>query len=177
MENLAGLSAVRGLQPSPRVCGRVRGVAEASTAAETMVHRDGTVIVSYLGPDRFDLQFATKKVAQNMQTSSMLSTLRLRRFIWYLFGAAGVRPYLDDPGTMLAWADADWSGNEMTCRATSAGAVQLESHEIEAWSKIQQVVSFTSAESELHAIEAPNVDRRETLDRRRNHRQTDPCQR
>ena len=55
----------------------------------------------------------------------------------------------------------------MTCRATSAGAVQLESHEIEAWSMIQQVVSFSSAESEFYAIEAPNVDRRETLDHRR----------
>ena len=42
----------------------------------------------------------------------------------------------------------------MTCKSTSAGAVQLESHEIEAWSVIQQVVSFSSAESETHAIEA-----------------------
>ena len=32
---------------------------------------------------------------------------------------------------------------------------------------IQQVVSFSSAESEFYAIEAPNVDRRETLDHRR----------
>ena len=95
-----------------------------------------------------------------MQTSSMLT---LRRFVWYLVGAAGVRPffaYLDEQGTMLVWADDDWSGNAMTCRATSAGAVQLESHEIEAWCMIQQMVSFSSAESEFYAIEAPNEDRR-----------------
>ena len=105
-----------------------------------------------------------------MLTSSMLSTLRLRRYVLYLVGAAGVRPFftqLDEPGTMLAWADADWSGNEMTCRATSAGAVQLESHEIEAWSMIQQMVLLSSAESEFYAVDAPNVDRRETLGRRR----------
>ena len=153
VENLAGLSAVRGLQPSSRASGRgQRGVAEVSTAAESMVRREGTEIVSYLGPDRFDLQFATKQVAQDMLTSSMLSTLRLRRFVWYLVGAAGVRPffsYLGEPGTMLAWTDADWSGNEMTCRATSAGAVQLESRQIEAWSMIQQMVLLSSAESEL----------------------------
>ena len=104
-----------------------------------------------------------------MQMSSMLSTLRLRRFVWYLVCAAGVRPfftYLDEPRTMLACADADWSGNEMTCRATSAGAVQLESHEIEVWSMIQQMELLSSAESEFYAVDAPNVDRRETLDHR-----------
>ena len=56
---------------------------------------------------------------------------------------------------MPVWADAEQSGNAMTCTATSAGAVLLESHEIEAWSVIQQVVSFSSAESEFYAIEAP----------------------
>ena len=54
----------------------------------------------------------------------------------------------------------------MTCRATSAGAVQLERHEFKAWSMIQQVVSLSSAESEFNAVGAPNVDRRETLDHR-----------
>ena len=78
-ENLAGLSAVRGLQPSSRANGRGQsGVAEASTAAGTMVRHEGTEIVSYLGLDWFDLQFATKKVAQDVQTSSMLSTLTVR---------------------------------------------------------------------------------------------------
>ena len=35
--------------------------------------------------------------------------------------------------------------------------MQLESHEVEAWSVIQQVVSFSSAESETYAIEASRV--------------------
>ena len=55
----------------------------------------------------------------------------------------------------------------MTCRATSAGAVQLESHQIDAWSVIQQVVSSSSAESETHATEMSKADRWETLDHRR----------
>ena len=171
VENLAQLSVVRGLQPSSRACGRgQRGVAEASTAAEAKVHREFTEIVSYIGPDRFDLQFATKELAQDMQTSSMLSTLRLGRFVWYLVGAADVSPffaYSDEPGTMSVCSDAHWSGHEMTCRAVSAGAVQLESREIEAWSMIQQMVLLSSAESESYAVDAPNLDRRETLGRRR----------
>ena len=55
----------------------------------------------------------------------------------------------------------------MTCKSTSAGAVQLENHGIESWSVIQQVVSFNSDESESYAIEASKVDRWETLDHRR----------
>ena len=46
----------------------------------------------------------------------------------------------------------DWSGNAVTCKSTSAGAVQLGSHTIETWSVNQQMVSFSSAESEFYAI-------------------------
>ena len=45
---------------------------------------------------------------------------------------------------MLVWTDADWSGNELTCKSTSAGAVQLEYYGIEAWRVLEQVVSFSS---------------------------------
>ena len=40
----------------------------------------------------------------------------------------------------------------MTCKSTSAGAVQLGSHTIETWSVNQHVVSRSSAESEFYAI-------------------------
>ena len=46
----------------------------------------------------------------------------------------------------------------MTCKSTSAGAVQLESHEVEAWSVIQQEVSFSSNESKSYATEASRLD-------------------
>ena len=117
--------------------------------------RRGTGIALYLGPDRFDLQFATKELAQDMQTPSKLSMLRLRRFVRYLLGAADAGPffvYQDEPNTVLVWTDGDWSGNAVTCKSTSAGAVQLGSHTIETWSVNQQVVSLSSAESEFYAI-------------------------
>ena len=53
------------------------------TAPEIMLHREGMRIALYLGPDRFDLLFATKELARDMQTLSMLSTLKLRRFCLY----------------------------------------------------------------------------------------------
>ena len=83
-ENLAGLSVVNGLRPSSRARGHgQRGVLGTLRAAKTVVHREGAGIVSCLRPNRFDLQFETKELAQDMQTSSMLSMLRLRRFAWY----------------------------------------------------------------------------------------------
>ena len=169
----SGRTAVKELNPSSRAsgCGQC-SVLETSTAADSVVRRKGTRIALYLEPDRFDLQFSTKELTHDVQAPSMLSMLKPRRVAWYLVGGADLRPFFvcsDEPGAISVRADVDWSGNEMTCRATSAGAVQLESHEIEAWSMIQQMVLLSSAESEPCAVDAPNVDRRETLRRRRNH--------
>ena len=110
-------------------------VLELLTAAEATMFRRGTGIALYIGPDRFDLQFATNELAQDMQTPSKLSVLRLRRFVRYLLGAADVGPffaYPDEPNTVLVWT----------------GGVQLGSHTIETWNVNQQVVLLSSAESE-----------------------------
>ena len=53
---------------------------------------------------------------------------------------------------MMVLTDGDWSGNAVTCKSTSAGAVQLGSHTIETWSVNQQVESLGSAEREFCAI-------------------------
>ena len=74
----------------------------------------------------------------------------------------------DEPNTVWVWADADWRGNARTCKSTSAVAVQLEYYGIEAWNVIQHVVLLSSAEIEFYAVDAPNVDRRETPDHRWN---------
>ena len=63
---------------------------------------------------------------------------------------------------MLVWTDADWSGNELTCKSTSAGAVQLKYYGIEAWSVVQQVVSFSSDKNEFYATKKSKADRWET---------------
>ena len=106
-----------------------------------------------------------------MQILNMLLTLELRRFAWYAIGAADVSPffaYSDEPGTMLVWTDPDWSGNELTCKSTSAGAVQLEYYGIEAWSVVQQMVSFSSDKQESFATKKSKSNRWETLDHRGN---------
>ena len=160
VENLASLLEVKGAKPSPTLSSRATGrgqgdVLELLIVAEATVFRRGTEIGLYLGLDRFHLQFATKELAQAVQTPSRLSMLRLRRFVRYLLGAAGVGPFFacqDEPNTVLVWTDGGRSGNAVTCKSTSAGAVQLGSHTIETWSVNQQVVSLNSAESEFHTV-------------------------
>ena len=147
VENLASLLEVKGANPCPTPSSRATGrgqrdVLELLTAAEATVFRRGTGIALYLGPDRFDLQFATKELAQVMQTPSKLSMLGLGRFVRYLLAAADVRPffaYQDEPNSVLVWTDGDWSGNVVTCKSTSAGAVQLGSHTIESAGGVAQV--------------------------------------
>ena len=125
IENLAGLLGVKGAKPSPTPCSRASGrgqrdVLEPLTAAEATVFRRGTGIALYLGPDRFDLQFATKELAQDMQMPSKLSMMRLRRVVRYLLGAADVGPffaYQSEPNTVLVLTDGDWRGNMVTCKS------------------------------------------------------------
>ena len=125
VENLAGLSAVRGLKPSSRASGRGQcSVLETSTAAETVVRRKGMRIALYLEPDRFDLQFATKEITHDVQTPSVLSDaeaqtgcLVSRRWSRLEFVLRS-----DEPGATSVQADVDWSGDAMKCKSTSAGA-------------------------------------------------------
>ena len=74
----------------------------------------------------------------------------------------------DEPGTTLVWTDSDWSGNELMYKSTSAGAVHVEYYGIEAWSAVQQVVSFSTDENESYATEMSKADHWETMGHRWN---------
>ena len=49
------------------------------------------------------------------------------------------------------YPDDDWGGDKATSRSVSAGVIMRGGHCLEVWTKTQQVVSLSSAESELHA--------------------------
>ena len=83
VENLSSFFEVKGAKPS-------RTPSSRAGRGQRDVLRKSTGIASYLGPDRFDPQFATKELAQDMQAPSKLSMLKLRRFVRYLLGAEDV---------------------------------------------------------------------------------------
>ena len=130
------------------------------------MHREGMRIALYLGPDRSDLLFAARELARDVQILSLLSMLKLRRFVWYFSNAADVSPffvYSDEPGTMLVWADCrlerkrnDVQINVRWCCA--AGVFWDRSVECDSAGGVVQ----------LYATEISKADRWETLDHRWN---------
>ena len=50
-----------------------------------------------------------------------------------------------------AYSDAYWGGDKATRRSVSAGVIMRGGHCLEVWTKKQQVVALSSAESELYA--------------------------
>ena len=54
-------------------------------------------------------------------------------------------------GELEAYSDADWGGDKATRRSVSAGLIMRRGHCLKAWTKKQQIVSLSTAESELCA--------------------------
>ena len=159
-ENRAILLDLKGVKPAPTPMSKSTGRNARDTLdplgreAKAAFCR-GTGICMYLGPDRFDVQFTVKALASDMSSPVVLSMSRLRRCARYLFGTADVGiefAYQDRWDAVVVWTDGDWSGDVLTCKSTSAGAIQIGSHTVETWSVSQQVVSLSSAESEFYAI-------------------------
>ena len=58
---------------------------------------------------------------------------------------------LQQSGELDVYSDADWGGDKATRRSVSAGVVMKGGHCLKVWTKQQQVVSLSSAASELYA--------------------------
>ena len=54
-------------------------------------------------------------------------------------------------GDLEAHLDADWRSDRATRRSVSAGVITRGDHCLKVWTKKQQVVALSSAESELYA--------------------------
>ena len=161
IENLAGLLVVKGAKLSPTPCSRAAGrgqrdVLEPLTAARgNSVSEGAQVLRCTLGQ--------TDSTCSSQRRSSHRTCRCRASFQWWGSGEwsdtylAQLTWDLSSPirvsqNTVLVWTDGDWSGNAVTCKSTSAGAIQLGSHTIETWNVNQQVVSLSSVESEFYAI-------------------------
>ena len=52
-------------------------------------------------------------------------------------------------GELKAYADAEWSGDRTARRSVSAGVIMRDEHCLNVWTKKQQVVSLSTAESDF----------------------------
>ena len=77
---------------------------------------------------------------------------RLGRFLRGKPRAVFQFPLQTCPGTQDVLSDANGAGCQASRKSTSGGAIQLGTHVIRTWSKTQNTVAQSSAESELLAI-------------------------
>ena len=161
-ENLGELLGVTGAKPAPtpmsKATGRdTRDALDPLARQEAIIYRRGVGTALYVAPDRFDLQFACKVLASDMQSPMKISMARLRRFVRYMLGTKdyGLSFLYQDTAAMMlvtVYVDGDWSGDVATCKSTSAGAVLLGTHCLESWSVTQKLIALSSAESEFYAM-------------------------
>ena len=74
---------------------------------------------------------------------------RVKRIGRYLVGK--LRFFWQQSGELEASSDADWGGDTATRRSVSAGVTMRGGHCLKTWSKKQQAVSLSSAESEVYS--------------------------
>lgn len=140
------------------------GADEKEDEAEELIELEGNDIrlfrgvaarCNYLSMDRPDIMFASKEVCRDMSKPTIASLKRLKRIGRFLKG----RPrlvwkfiYQHKPDTLVVNSDANWAGCKRSRKSTSGGTAMWGRHCLKAWTKTQQTVATSSAESELYGI-------------------------
>ena len=139
----------------------VDGGEQELSSSEATRYRAIAARCNYLSLDRVDIQFATKEVARRMSKPTVKDMARLKRLGRYLIGAPRVVckfPWQLKPAEVRVFTDADWAGCRETRKSTSGGALMLGCHLIRSYSKTQQVIALSSAESEFYAAVKASIE-------------------
>lgn len=114
-----------------------------------------TMRASYLSHDRSDLQFAVKRLAQNIANPTSKDWQRLNRLGRYILGTRRIVYHYrwQSPNSVLTLnTDSDFAGDRGTRKSTSSGVLRIGGHFIKSWSKGQSLIALSSVEAELYAI-------------------------
>ena len=111
---------------------------QALTGGNVTRYRALVARISYLSQDRPDLKLAAAQVCCAMANPSLADREQSA-------GSAG--------SIVGNWRriHAEWGGDKATRRSVSGGVIMRGGHCLKVWTKKQQVVSLSSAESELYA--------------------------
>ena len=122
--------------------------------ADSTRYRSLVARANYLATDRPDISFPVKELCRSMSRPTASSWKKMIRVVKYLhrnprlvlrYGMQEAAEELD------VFSDANWAGCKATRRSTSGGVIMRGKHLIKSWSKTQNAVSLSSAESEFHA--------------------------
>ena len=88
-----------------------------------------------------------------MANPSVRDSERVKRIGRYLAGRLKATCWFrwQLSGNLEAYSDEDWGGDPATRRSVSARATMRGGHSLKVWTKKHQVVSLSTAESELNA--------------------------
>ena len=125
---------------------------QALSGGDIARYRELVARISNSSQDRPDLKFASMRVCCAMAKPSVRNMERVKRIGRYLAGRPRAKCWFrwQQSGELEAYSDADWRGDKATRRWLSAGVIR-GGHRLKVWTKKQQVVSLSSAESELYA--------------------------
>ena len=124
-------------------------------------YRSVTARLNYIGPDRVDIQYATKEAARHMAEPRLSHMTGLRKIGKYLAGRPRLISHFkwqSPHSTVTAYTDSDWAGCMVTAKSTSGGIMSIGVHIIKTYSRQQETVALSSAEAELHAMVAASVE-------------------
>ncbi len=110
---------------------------------------------NYLSPDRPDIMHSVKEVCRQMAVPRVGGWRMLKRLGRYSAGnLRTVMQYKWQGREEVAdgFTDSDWAGCRRTGRSTSGGAIMIGDHFIKGWSRTQNSVTLSSAESESVAM-------------------------
>ena len=109
---------------------------------------------NFLGPDRPEIQFATKEICRWMSQPSENGVAALKRLGRYLEGHRRLvfeYPWQEASGFEI-YSDTDWAGCVKTRKSTSGGCMMLGRHLLKSWSSTQGLVSLSSGEAEFYGV-------------------------
>ena len=106
--------------------------------------------ISYLSQDRPDLKFASMQVFCAMVSPSVCDVERVKRVGRHLAGKPWAKCWFrwQQSGELEAYSDTDWGADKVTRRSVSAGVNMRGRHCLKVWTKMQHMVSLSTAESE-----------------------------
>lgn len=118
-------------------------------------YRGLAALANFMAQDRVDIPFAAKEISKTMSAPAECDIVAVKRLGRYLAShprCVNVLVWQDAPAEIDAYCDADWGGDLVTRRSTSGGCLFRGRHLLTHWARTQQVVTLSSAESELHSI-------------------------
>ena len=132
----------------PQQCG---DCSEALTGGDITKYRSLVARISYLSQDRPDLKFASMQDSCAVAKPSVRDMEGVKRIGRYFAGKPRAKCWFrwQQSGELEAYSVGDSGGDKTTRRSVSAGFT-VRGHCLKVWTKKQQLVSLSTAESELH---------------------------